>query len=82
MGNRIAPLETGQMYHVFNRGLNKQNIFLQDRDYDYFLGKITKYQERFKNIQIINYCLLPNHFHFLLLDAESSCREFELERFK
>lgn len=33
MPSRSIPLTTGQYYHVFNRGINKQPIFLDTRDY-------------------------------------------------
>jgi putative transposase len=63
-------------YHVFNRGNNKQTIFLDDEDYHYFTTLLFKYlsKERAKNshvcfygsIELIAYCLMPNHFHLLL----------------
>ncbi len=57
--------EDGGYYHVYNRGNRKQQIFLQDRDYERFLEKIIEYKKKFP-IKIISYCLMPNHFHFLL----------------
>ncbi|KKS44128.1 MAG: hypothetical protein UV05_C0011G0019 [candidate division CPR1 bacterium GW2011_GWA2_42_17] len=30
-------LETGEIYHIFNRGVNRQNIFPDDEAYSYFL---------------------------------------------
>lgn len=52
-------------YHVYNRGNRKQQIFLQDRDYERFLEKVAEYKKKFP-IKILAYCLMPNHFHFLL----------------
>ena len=57
--------EDGGYYHVYNRGNRKQQIFLQDRDYERFLEKVIEYKKKFP-IKILAYCLMPNHFHFLL----------------
>lgn len=35
--------ETGQYYHVYNRGNNKENIFIEEKNYNYFLEKVKKY---------------------------------------
>lgn len=52
-------------YHVYNRGNRKQNIFLGKRDYRRFLERVEEYKEKF-GIEIVCYCLMSNHFHFLL----------------
>ena len=40
---RKTPLVTGEIYHIYNRGINKQNIFLHKRDYSYLLEIIEYY---------------------------------------
>lgn len=52
-------------YHVYNRGNRKENIFVQGRDYVRFLDRVKAYKSKF-GIAILCYCLMPNHFHFLL----------------
>lgn len=52
-------------YHVYNRGNRKQAIFLQVRDYERFLKRTKEYKKQF-GIKILCYCLMPNHFHFLV----------------
>lgn len=51
----------GEIYHVFNRGNNKQPIFFNRENYLFFLAKIRK--ELLPYCDIISYCLMPNHFH-------------------
>ncbi|MBI2420813.1 MAG: transposase [Candidatus Levybacteria bacterium] len=50
------------LYHVFNRGINKQNIFLSDEDYKFFLGKLRRLRQKY-DFSIYALCLMPNHFH-------------------
>ncbi len=54
----------GNIYHVFNRGNNKENIFFEQKNYFYFLNLIEKYLLQVSDIYC--YCLLKNHFHILL----------------
>lgn len=49
-------------YHVFNRGINKQNIFLSNEDYFFFLKKLKELKTKYDH-SIYAYCLMPNHFH-------------------
>lgn len=51
----------GEIYHVYNRGNNKQPIFFNRENYLFFLAKIRK--ELLPYCDIISYCLMPNHFH-------------------
>ncbi|MEP7110357.1 MAG: hypothetical protein ABI760_20345 [Ferruginibacter sp.] len=51
-------------YHVYNRGNNKQQIFFCREDYLQFLVRCHKYIA--PRSEILAWCLMPNHFHFLL----------------
>ena len=39
----IEPLEAGNIYHIFNRGINGENIFREKRNYVYFIDKYKEY---------------------------------------
>lgn len=63
-------------YHIYNRGVAKQDIFTSDRDRERFLEKARHYSKKF-SIRILVYCLMPNHFHFLLRqEGDFSVAEF------
>lgn len=60
----IVPLEEGCVYHIYNRGINGENIFREERNYHHFLSLYAKYV--FPVADTFAYCLLKNHFHFLV----------------
>lgn len=67
-------------YHVYNRGVNKQQIFRDKADYVVFLSLLKRYlgseesmtlggriHPSFKNeVEVLAFCLLPTHFHLLI----------------
>lgn len=55
----------GQYYHVYNRGVNRQPIFITDENYRFLIRRIGEFLP-FYAIQIVAYCLMPNHYHFLV----------------
>ena len=60
---RHAP--GGMVYHVLNRGVGKQKLFHKDEDYLAFERVIVETLEK-RQIRILSYCLMPNHWHFVL----------------
>ncbi len=58
------PLKAGAYYHIYNRGNNHENIFIEERNYRYFLTLYTQHIHPIADT--FAYCLLKNHFHILL----------------
>ncbi len=59
-----APLVPGMYYHIYNRGNNRENLFLEKRNYPYFLSLYAKHIEPIADTY--TYCLLRNHLHVSL----------------
>lgn len=94
MPGRLIPLVTHEVYHVFNRGIDKRPTFTTKREYQrayltlrYYrfvaprvklsrfltlsefdrinmLTDLEKTHSRW--IDLLSFCLMPNHFHFLV----------------
>ncbi len=64
--------EANHVYHLYNRGNNKQTIFFSHENYLYFRRKVRN--EWLPFCDILAYCLMPNHFHFLIVPKEEACK--------
>lgn len=56
-----SPLLYDTYYHIYNRGTNRENIFVQEHNYEYFLKLYEKHISPIA--ETFAYCLLRNHFH-------------------
>lgn len=76
MARRNVEFTQGNYYHVYNRGAERQLIFRTEDNYKFLLRKVRKYSIKF-SITIIAYCLMPNHYHFLLCqDGDHTISDF------
>jgi len=57
-------MEADKYYHIFNRTNNKEFLFKEEENYRFFLEQVKKYIVPIADI--FSYCLMPNHFHFVL----------------
>jgi len=60
----MEQLEEGYYYHIYNRGAGKASIFFSDIDYKLFIEKYFYYL--YITAETYAWCLLKNHFHFLI----------------
>lgn len=100
---REIVLAVGQLYHVFNRGVDKRILFHEVADYRKFCdslylfndanyrnpGNVPLYNEtllaayealedlRDPFVDILSYCLIPNHFHLML----RQCKDGGISKF-
>lgn len=64
MKKNIPPLFPDTCYHIYNRGINKENLFKEKSNYHYFLKLYSKYISPIACTYA--YCFLKNHFHLLI----------------
>ena len=59
-----APLEADCIYHIYSRGINSGLIFKNRENYEFFLARFHHYIDEYADL--LAYCLMPNHYHFLI----------------
>jgi len=64
MSSKFERLYPGEYYHIFNRTNNNELLFLDDGNRRFFLKKYRYFLYPF--IKTFAYCLIDNHFHFLI----------------
>ena len=57
--------QAGGCYHFYNRGAHRRSIFNEEETYLFVLWRVKQYSESL-GLTLLAYCLLPNHYHFLV----------------
>ncbi len=57
-------MQPGNFYHLYNHANGNENLFIDQRNYDFFLHLLMKHV--FATSKIFAYALMPNHFHILV----------------
>ncbi len=86
--NVVKSYSPQSCYHLYNRGVAKANIFLDAQDYKTFLSYLKFYltpviinqpvspskllKNFFKELSLLCYCLMPNHFHLLVFQENTA----------
>lgn len=53
------------IYHVILRGVNRQQIFFDEEDFEYFISLLDRFRD-ISHYELYAYCLMGNHVHLLL----------------
>lgn len=56
-------------YHIMLRGINREKIFLDEKDKYRFIDTLKRFKEKCK-YKIYAYCLMDNHIHLLIKEKE------------
>ncbi|MDD5195617.1 MAG: transposase [Candidatus Omnitrophica bacterium] len=66
---RSHQLKHSLLYHIFNRGNGKKEIFHEAEDYHRFIRLLSDYANKHEFV-IYHWVLMPNHYHFILEIAD------------
>jgi len=69
-------LIANNIYHIYNQGNNQEKIFYSNEHYLIFVQLIKKFISPHCNI--LSYCLMPNHFHFLVYTTGESAKKIKI----
>lgn len=79
--NTRKHFQPNSNYHIYNRGINKQDIFGDDQDFNFLLSVFARYLDPFdsqvdfdkipykkfnEQVEMQCYCFMSNHFHLLI----------------
>lgn len=82
--NRRKEYAEDSFYHIYNRGVNKRVIYKDTDDYAVFLNLIKRYLDDkpakdakgreyewlYEKIELLAFCLMPNHFHLFVFQHD------------
>ena len=75
MDIRNEIIEPDAFYHIYNRGINSCSIFQNEENRLFFLSKFAHYLNEI--CEVYAYCLMPNHFHFLVkIKSKETVKDF------
>lgn len=75
-----APFELGEFYHIYNKAVRNDELFYDEGNYRYFLNKFYLYTREV--LSVYTFCLLNNHFHFLIKIDENTKSETVSEQLR
>jgi putative transposase len=78
--NSVKQYVAGDYYHIYNRGVERRVVYMDDQDYRVFMGYLKLYlmpsqpwmrphKDLSKEVELAAFCLMPNHFHLLVRQA-------------
>lgn len=70
---RTMNFYENQMFHIYNQGNNRRQIFFSPENYLYFLWKMRGYLLPFGDF--ITWCLMPNHFYWQFYVKKSAIKK-------
>jgi REP element-mobilizing transposase RayT len=83
MINAVKKFTEGGIYHIYNRGVDRGDIFFAEEDFNIFLGLLSRYilgkdvldcSSKVKSyegrISLFAFCLLKNHIHLLIRQSD------------
>ncbi|WP_366922116.1 transposase [Metallumcola ferriviriculae] len=74
MGRKPRIEYKGGVYHIIQRGNNREYIF-ENRDYKVYLLELVKEYKLIMNFEFYGFVLMDNHYHFVLKTLEAPLQD-------
>jgi putative transposase len=71
----VDPMVPDTFYHIYNRACGFDKIFVEDKNYYFFLDLFEDRMLEF--VDLYCYCLIPNHFHLLVKTKPASKKDVD-----
>lgn len=78
MSNSRDPFIADAFYHITNKSFDGKTIMRNSSDYETFLRYVLSNLLEYSNIAITSYCVLPDHFHFVVKNGRKG---FDISEF-
>jgi putative transposase len=69
MSNSRKPFKESSYYHVINKSFGNVILWENTNDYKTFVLQVIDSLMSFPDVKMLSYCILPDHFHFLLYNT-------------
>lgn len=78
--NTLKDYLSEATYHVYNRGVERRQIFMDHHDYQRFKQQMRQCLDRELQITLLAFSLMPNHFHLLLSQSDDGAMSRFMKR--
>ena len=75
MARRPRRYGNSGVYHLIIRGVDRQRIFEDNADYQFFLHTLERYAKE-QQVRVLAYCLMDNHVHLMVFIAAETLPPF------
>jgi len=65
MPRQARVIVPGFPHHIVQRGHNRQPVFVERRDFEYYLANLQEWKQVYE-LEVFSYCLMTNHVHLVV----------------
>lgn len=65
MPRQARVIVPGLPHHIVQRGHNRNAVFVESRDYEYYLANLAEWKSEL-GLRVFSYCLMTNHVHLVV----------------
>lgn len=70
MPRQARVIVPGLPHHIVQRGHNRQPVFVERRDFEYYLANLQEWKQVY-GLEVFSYCLMTNHIHLIVRASDN-----------